>query len=116
MAQANDENLQGFLTSLEQVEKGEDGVIRFKGRLCVPSNEELKSEVLHEAHHSKYTIHPGVTKMYQDIKRMYWWPGMKRDVASFIAKCLTCQHVKFEHKSLEDSCNLWISLSGNGRI
>ena len=98
VAQANDENLQGFLTSLDQVEKGEDGVIRFKGRLCVPANEELKSEVLHEAHHSKYTIHPGVTKMYQDMKRMYWWPGMKRDVACFVAKCLTCQQVKFEHQ------------------
>ena len=53
---------------------------------------------MHEAHHSKYTIHPGVTKMYQDMKRMYWWPGMKRDVASFVAKCLTCQQVKFEHQ------------------
>ena len=87
VAQVNDEKLQGFLTSLDQVEKGEDGVKRCKGRLCVPSNEELKSEVLHEAHHSNYTIHPGVTKMYQDMKRMYWWPGMKRDVASFVAKC-----------------------------
>ena len=98
VAQASDEKLQGFLTSLEQVEKGEDGVIRFKGRLCVPTDEDLRSEILHEAHHSKYTIHPGVTKMYQDMKRMYWWQGMKRDVVSFIAKCLTCQQVKFEHQ------------------
>ena len=53
---------------------------------------------MHEVHHSKYTIYPGITKMYQDMKRMYWWSGMKKDVASFVAKCLTCQQVKFEHQ------------------
>ena len=98
VAQTNDEKLQGFLISVDQVENGEDGVIRFKGRLCVPTDEDLRNEILHEAHHSKYTIHPGVTKMYQDMKRMYWWQGMKRDVVSFVAKCLTCQQVKFEHQ------------------
>ena len=69
--------------------KEEDGVIRYEGQLCVPFNEELKTEILREAHHSKYTIHPGVTKMFQDMKRVYWWPGIKRDVATFVAKCLT---------------------------
>ena len=64
LAQDTDGELQGFLTSLEQVKKGEDGAIRFDGRLCVPSSEELRQEVLQKAHHSKYTIHPGVTKMY----------------------------------------------------
>ena len=73
-------------------------MIRFEGRLCVPKIDELRNEVLHEAHHSKYTIHPGVTKMYQDMKRMYWWPGMKKDVANFVGKCLTCQQVKFKHQ------------------
>ena len=98
VAQENDEELQEFLTSINSVKKGEDEVIRFEGRLCVPKNEELRNEVLHEAHHSKYTIHPGVTKMYQDMKRMYWCPGMKKDVANFVGKCLTCQQVKFEHQ------------------
>ena len=64
VSQGTDEELQGFLTSINSVEKREDEVIRFEGRLCVPKNEELRNEVLHEAHHSKYTIHPGVTKMY----------------------------------------------------
>ena len=73
-------------------------MIRFEGRLCVPKNEELRNEVLHEAHYSKYTIHPGVAKMYQDKKRMYWWPGMKKDVANYVGKYLTCQQVKFEHQ------------------
>ena len=83
---------------MEKVVREEDGVIRYEGRLCVPSNEELKTEILREAHHSKYTIHSGVTKMFQDMKRVYWWLGMKRDVATFVAKCLTCQHVKSEHQ------------------
>ena len=83
---------------MDKVAKGEDGVIWYEGRLCVPFNEELKTEILREAYHFKYTIHPGVTKMFQDMKRVYWWPGMKQDVATFVAKCLTCQQVKSEHK------------------
>ena len=98
VAQKDDDILQGLPTSMEKVVKGEDGIIRYEGRLCFPSNEELKIEILREAHHSKYTIHPGVTKMFQDMKRVYWWPGMKRDVATFVAKCLTCQQVKSEHQ------------------
>ena len=60
---------------MDKVAKGEDGVIRYEGRLCVPFNEELKTKILREAHHSKYTIHPGVTKLFQDMKRVYWWLG-----------------------------------------
>ena len=51
-----------------------------------------------EAHKSKFVVHPGGTKMYQDLKRQYWWEGMKRDVASFVAKCIFCQQVKAEHQ------------------
>ena len=98
VAQNDDDILHGFLTSMEKVVKEEDGIIKYEGRLCVPFNEELKAKILHEAHHSKYSIHPGVTKMFQVMKRVYWWPGMKRDVATFVAKCLTCHHVKSEHQ------------------
>ena len=98
VAQKDVDILQGLPTSMEKVVKGEDGIIRYEGRLCVLFNEELKTEILQEAHHSKYTIHPGVTKMFQDMKMVYWWPGMKRDVATFVAKCLTCQQVKSEHQ------------------
>lgn len=82
MAHETDEELQGFLTFLNSVKKGEDEVVRFEGQLCHARNEDLREEVLYEAHHSKYTIHPGVTKM----KRMYWCPGMKKDVAEFLDK------------------------------
>jgi hypothetical protein len=76
----------------------EDGSIWMRERLWVPSDPELREELLGEAHKSKYTIHPGSTKMFKDLQRGYWWNGMKRDVARYVAKCLTCQQVKIEHQ------------------
>ncbi|KAL6336406.1 hypothetical protein AAG906_014578 [Vitis piasezkii] len=76
----------------------EDGSVRFKGRLCVPKDVELRNELLVDAHRAKYTIHPGNTKMYQDLKRQFWWRGMKRDIAQFVANCHICQQVKAEHQ------------------
>jgi hypothetical protein len=58
-----------------------DGAILFEGRLCVPNDQELRRLILDEAHKSSFSIHPGATKMYQDLKREYWWPGMKTDIA-----------------------------------
>ncbi|XP_061993237.1 uncharacterized protein LOC133711082, partial [Rosa rugosa] len=75
-----------------------DGGLRFRGRLYVPSVDNLKEEVMREAHRSRYTIHPGGTKMYMDLRRQFWWYGMKRDVAEHVSKCLTCQRVKAEHQ------------------
>ncbi|GKE22012.1 putative reverse transcriptase domain-containing protein [Tanacetum coccineum] len=51
-----------------------------------------------EAHKSKYSVHPGADKMYHDLRDMYWWPGMKRDIATYVSKCLTCSKVKAEHQ------------------
>ena len=76
----------------------DDGLIRFRQRICVPKGGNLKGQILEEAHKSKFSIHPGATKMYQDLKERFWWPGMKRDVAEYVAKCLTCQKVKIEHQ------------------
>ncbi|WKA06025.1 hypothetical protein VitviT2T_023953 [Vitis vinifera] len=76
----------------------EDGSVRFKGRLCVPKDVELRNELLANAHRAKYTIHPGNTKMYQDLKRQFWWSGMKRDIAQVVANCQICQQVKAEHQ------------------
>ncbi|KAJ9561583.1 hypothetical protein OSB04_006743 [Centaurea solstitialis] len=59
---------------------------------------EARQTLLDEAHKSKFSIHPGATKMYQDLKTDYWWPGMKRDVARYVEKCLTCLRVKAEHQ------------------
>lgn len=68
-----------------------DGTLRFGNRLCVPNVDELKMKILDEAHKITYTVHPGSTKMYKDLREMYWWNNMKREIADFISKCLTCQ-------------------------
>ena len=64
----------------------------------VPNDSDLRDAVLYEAHRSKFSIHPGSTKMYMDLKRQYWWRGMKRDVTNFVAKCLICKQVKADHQ------------------
>ena len=66
--------------------------------MCVPDVDGLRQRILQEAHNAPYSVHPGVTKMYQDVKGMYWWNVMKKDVAQCVASCLTCQQVKFEHQ------------------
>ncbi|EOY08659.1 DNA/RNA polymerases superfamily protein [Theobroma cacao] len=78
--------------------KGTDGVLRYGTRLYVPDSDGLRREILEEAHMAAYVIHPGATKMYQDLKEVYWWEGLKRDVAEFVSKCLVCQQVKAEHQ------------------
>ncbi|KAL0447301.1 UNVERIFIED_CONTAM: hypothetical protein Slati_1858000 [Sesamum latifolium] len=67
--------------------------------MCVPNVEELRTEIMHEAYYAPYAMHPGSTKMYRDLRPYYWWPTMKKDVAEFVAKCLTCQQVKAEHQA-----------------
>ncbi|RVW61725.1 Transposon Ty3-I Gag-Pol polyprotein [Vitis vinifera] len=103
-AQVHDEFLEKIKAQLvageidENWSMYEDGSVRFKGRLCVPKDVELRNELLADAHRAKYTIHPGNTKMYQDLKRQFWWSGMKRDIAQFVANCQICQQVKAEHQ------------------
>ncbi|KAL4013261.1 hypothetical protein IC575_025423 [Cucumis melo] len=75
-----------------------DGGLLFERRLCVPSHSAVKTELLSEAHSSPFSIHPGSTKMYQDLKRVYWWRNMKREMAEFVSKCLVCQQVKAPRK------------------
>ena len=78
--------------------QGENGVIFYQGRLCVPDVGELRQHILAEAHNSRYSIHPGATKMYRDLREVYWWNGIKRDIADFVSKCPYCQQVKVEHQ------------------
>ena len=75
----------------------ENGVLYYKDRVCVPDDDELRKAILEEAHSGFFAIHPGSTKMYQDLKLSFWWSGMKRDVSEFVTKCLVCQRVKAEH-------------------
>jgi hypothetical protein len=69
----------------------DEGVLWYKGRICLPNVKELKDKILHEAHESSYSIHPRGNKMYHDLKATYWWYSMKRDVAEYVALCDTCQ-------------------------
>ncbi|KAG8499148.1 hypothetical protein CXB51_005595 [Gossypium anomalum] len=72
-----------------------DGVLCVRGQICVPSDEDLRQLILREAHSSPYAMHPGRNKMYQDLRKLYWWPGLKHEVTDFIAHYLTCpQSVK----------------------
>ena len=90
----------------EEIEKGkkaefqirDDGMIVKEQRMCVPEYGELKRDIMEEAHSSAYAMHPGSSKMYKTLKEHYWWNGMKKEIASFISRCLTCQQVKAEHQ------------------
>jgi hypothetical protein len=74
--------------------KDDKGMLWFGKRLCVPEDKTIRKAILHEAHESAYSIHPGSTKMYLDLREKYWWYGLKRDVAL----CDTCQRVKAKHQ------------------
>ena len=85
------ENKNGFV-------KKSDGTLCFKDRSWIPMIGGIRELIMYESHKSKYSIHPGSDKMYQDLKRLYWWPNMKADIAEYVSKCLTCSRVKAEHQ------------------
>jgi hypothetical protein len=101
--QEEDEKIQEIKRNIKEEKspgfsEDEEGVLWYLGRICVPSIKELKDKILHEAHESAYSIHPGGNKMYYDLKATYWWYPMKRDIAEYVALCDTCQRVKAEHQ------------------
>ena len=69
----------------------------FDNRLVIPKDLELQKRILDEAHLSRYSIHPGNNKMYQDLKQRFWWTRMKREIARYVSECDTCQRVKASH-------------------
>ncbi|GKA59205.1 putative nucleotidyltransferase, ribonuclease H [Tanacetum coccineum] len=89
------ENLHGLD---QQMEKKEGESLYFMDRIWVPLVGSVRTMIMDEAHRSKYYVHPGADKMYHDLRDMYWWPGMKRDIATYVSKCLTCSKVKAEHQ------------------
>ncbi|KAD3640486.1 hypothetical protein E3N88_29709 [Mikania micrantha] len=90
-----DESLRGME---KQFEVKNDDVSYFMNRIWVPTLDNLRQIILDEAHKSRYSIHPGADKMYQDLKGYYWWPDMKKDIALYVGKCLKCSKVKTEHQ------------------
>jgi hypothetical protein len=101
--QVEDEKIQEIKRNIKEEKspsfsEDEKGVLWYKGRICVPNVKKLKDKILHEMHESGYSIHLGGNKMYHDFKATYWWYGMKRDIAEYVALCDTCQRVKAEHQ------------------
>ncbi|GJX84363.1 putative reverse transcriptase domain-containing protein [Tanacetum coccineum] len=82
----------------EKLEPRADGTLCLNGRSWLPCYGNLRTVIMHEAHKSKYYIHPGFDKMYQDMKKLYWWPNMKADIATYVSRCLTCTKVKAKHQ------------------
>ncbi|GJX15870.1 putative reverse transcriptase domain-containing protein [Tanacetum coccineum] len=81
-----------------QFERKEDGGLYLAEQIWVPLYGNLRTLIMNEAHATRYSIHPGVDKMYYDLRGLYWWPGMKKDIAMYVSKCLTCSKVKAEHQ------------------
>nr|GEW47480.1 reverse transcriptase domain-containing protein [Tanacetum cinerariifolium] len=86
-------NAQTKAKKLENIKKEDVG-----GMSWIPYYGNLRTVIMHESHKSKYSIHPGSDKMYQNMKKLYLWPNMKADIATYVCKCLTCAKVKDEHQ------------------
>ncbi|GJW91159.1 putative reverse transcriptase domain-containing protein [Tanacetum coccineum] len=82
----------------QQMERKRDGSLYFMDRIWVPLVGGVRTVIMDEAHKSRYSVHPGADKMYYDHRDMYWWPRMKRDIATYVSKCLTCAKVKAERQ------------------
>nr|GEW50277.1 putative reverse transcriptase domain-containing protein [Tanacetum cinerariifolium] len=89
------EDLHGMINNLEH---RADGTLCLNNRSWIPCIDDLRAMIMHESHKSKYSIHPGSDKMYQDLKRLYWRPNMKAEMATYVSKCLACAKVKIEYQ------------------
>ncbi|GJX95869.1 putative reverse transcriptase domain-containing protein [Tanacetum coccineum] len=89
------EDLHGMINKLEP---RADGTLCLNNQSWIPCFGDLRALIMHESHKSKYSIHPGSDKMYQDMKKLYWWPNMKAEIATYVSKCLTCAKVKIEYQ------------------
>jgi hypothetical protein len=104
MAQLHDEGVKIIKQQLDQGEEkykcfqvDHKGILWFKGRIVVPKDHQLRKQILDEAHLSKFSMHPGSTKMYQDLRQNFWWTRMKREIARYVSECEICQRVKASH-------------------
>ncbi|GJX67606.1 reverse transcriptase domain-containing protein [Tanacetum coccineum] len=96
--EASDESV-GLQKGLdEMIELRNDGALYYLDRIWVPLKGDIRTLIMDEAHKSKYSVHSGADKMYYDLRDRYWWSGMKKDIAVYVSRCLTCLKVKVEHQ------------------
>ncbi|GJX03719.1 putative reverse transcriptase domain-containing protein [Tanacetum coccineum] len=88
-------DLHGMINKLEP---RTDRTLCLNNRSWIPHFGDLRALIMHESHKSKYSIHPGSDKMYQDLKKLYWWPNMKAEITTYVSKYLTCAKVKVEYQ------------------
>nr|GEX06326.1 reverse transcriptase domain-containing protein [Tanacetum cinerariifolium] len=91
---------------IKKLEPRADGTLCLKNRSWIPCLGDLRALIMHESHKSKYSIHSVSDKMYHDLKKLYWWPNMKTEIATYVSKCLTCAKVKAEHQKPSDT--IWV--------
>jgi hypothetical protein len=101
-AQRNDEGMKHIYEKIEAGKANcfridDQGVVWFNNCIVVPRNDEIRQQILDEAHLSRYSIHPRSTKMYHDLKQHYWWTNMKIEIARYVARCDTCRRVRAIH-------------------
>ncbi|GKG01521.1 putative reverse transcriptase domain-containing protein, partial [Tanacetum coccineum] len=89
------EDLHGMIDNLEPLAKG---MLCLNNQSWIIYFGDLRALIMHESHKLKYSIHPGSKKMYQDLKKLYRWPNMKAEIATYVNKCLTCAKVKVEYQ------------------
>ncbi|GJS78870.1 putative reverse transcriptase domain-containing protein [Tanacetum coccineum] len=82
----------------KMIEQRSDETLYYLDRIWVPLKGDVRILIMDEAHKSKYSVQPGADKMYYDLKDRYWWPSMKKDIAVYVSRCLTCLKVKVEHQ------------------
>ncbi|GKE91590.1 putative reverse transcriptase domain-containing protein [Tanacetum coccineum] len=102
-AQVEEGNEENFGTKdlcgmIKKLEQRVNGTLCLNGRSWIPCFGYLRELIMHESHKSKYSILPGSDKMYQDLKKLYWWPNMKTEIATYVNKCLTCAKVMAEYQ------------------
>jgi ribonuclease HI len=103
-AQLIDEEVQKIKQRLEKRDpkfdcfwRDDKGIVWFGQRLVIPQDQNLRKEIVDEAHLSKFTIHPGSTQMYRDLRENFWWSNMKGEIAEYVSGCDTCQGIKASH-------------------
>ena len=104
--------------SLRGIDKNSEvkggGANYFMDRIWTPKLGGFRDLVMNEAHNTRYSMHPGSYKIYLGLKKLYWWPNMKAEIATFVSKCLTCAKVKVEYQKPSGFCNNQRSQSGSG--